>query len=351
MDAGAFHWQFSLGRCSCSGFHDDLPKHSAALRSHSQMNISHSLFLPWEDEHEMSTPSSFTLFVYVTSNKMPNLNQQRCTHCRRWSSCWPHRSCSRKIRCRGCPRWASTWDAAWRRCNTGRALGSTLTVITQTFETSCTVAWWGITAPKYWPVQIVHGCARASVSAVAAVVGIVQGGPAIGHHTQNHFPELVEGPVVQRLTWKQEKQQELETLFKGHFRNVGRFLTDGEARSNEEHNLEGIHPGACQEAEPTSASLYIKRGTLVLLCQLFTLHVGTHTPKYTSTFREPTWTWDFGCVDYSVLEERQGWKHNNNKKRPWTQICRYSAVSSAEVADDAAKPPAYLGNGDNYHVF
>lgn len=220
MDAGAFHWQFSLGRCSCSGFHDDLPKHSAALRSHSQMNISHSLFLPWEDEHEMSTPSSFTLFVYVTSNKMPNLNQQRCTHCRRWPSCWPHRSCSRKIRCRGCPRWASTWDAAWRRCNTGHALGSTLTVITQTFETSCTVAWWGITAPKYWPVQIVHGCARASVSAVAAVVGIVQGGPAIGHHTQDHFPELVEGPVVQRLTWKQEKQQELETLFKGHFRNV-----------------------------------------------------------------------------------------------------------------------------------
>lgn len=126
----AFHWQFSLGRCSCSGFHCDLPKHSAALRSHSQMNISHSLLLPGEDEHKMSTPSSFTRFVYVTSKKMRNLNRWRCTHCRRWPSCWPHRSCIGKIRCKGCPGWASTRDAAWHRCNTGRALGSTLTVIT-----------------------------------------------------------------------------------------------------------------------------------------------------------------------------------------------------------------------------
>lgn len=166
----------------------------------------------------------------------------------------------------------------------------------QTFETGCTVAWWGISAPEYWPVQIVHGCTRASISAVTAIVSVVQDGPAIRLHTQNHVPELVEGQVVQRLTWKQEKQLLSETLFKGHFPNVGCFLTDGEARSHEEHNLEGIHPEACQEAAPTSASIYIKCGTLVLLCQLFPLHVITHTPKCTCTLREPTWTWDFGSV-------------------------------------------------------
>lgn len=178
----------------------------------------------------------------------------------------------------------------------------------QTFETGCTVAWSGINPPEYWPVQIVHGCAGASISAVAAVVGVVQGGPAIGHHTQDHFPELVEGQVVQRLTWKQENQLESETLFRRCFPNVGRFLTDGKARSHEEHNLEGIHPGVCQEVAPTLASLYIKCGTLVLLCQLFTLHVVTHTPKCTCTLRELTWTWVFGG-----LEERQGWKQKKKK--------------------------------------
>lgn len=46
------YWQYSLGRCSFSGFHLFLPKHSAAFLSHSQMNISHSLFPPEEEKSE-----------------------------------------------------------------------------------------------------------------------------------------------------------------------------------------------------------------------------------------------------------------------------------------------------------
>lgn len=178
---------------------------------------------------------------------MPDLNRRRCTHCHRWPSCWLHRSCIRKFRCRGCPGWASTQDAAWRRYNTGRALGSTLTVITPYLWDKlhgCPQL-----APKYWPVQIIHGCARASVSTVAAIVSVVEDGPAVRLHTQDHLPELVEGQVVQRLTWKHGKKSSWSPKHAHLLRDLSRFwdvpLTDGEACSHEEHDLECIHPGEC----------------------------------------------------------------------------------------------------------
>lgn len=52
-------------------------------------------------------------------------NMSSATHCHRWPSCFPHRSCSRRIQCRGCPGWASTPGAAWHQCSTGRELGNT----------------------------------------------------------------------------------------------------------------------------------------------------------------------------------------------------------------------------------
>lgn len=159
-----------------------------------------------------------------------------------------------------------------------------------TFDTGCTVAPLGLAAPEHWPVQIVHGGAGASVTTVAAVVGVVQDWPAIRHHTQDHFSELVERQVVQRLAWKEGSSWN----HKPYLRDVSPIwedsLTDRKTRSHEEHNLESIHPLVCQDAAPTSTSFYTKCGTLVLLRQLFTLRVITHTPKYTRTLREPTWT-------------------------------------------------------------
>lgn len=344
---GDVYWQFSLGRCSCSGIHGDLPKHSAALRSHSQMNISHALFLPEED---------------------------KCHHYKCHWACQPFHLCRNAKS--GPDILTATGDflvgliaavvvnfsvgvvqdAPALRMLHGVAvtlvmyLAAPKQSLHHTFETGCTAAQPGIPTLKYWPVQIIHRCAGASVSAVAAVVGVVKDGPAVGLHTQDHLPELVEGQVVQRLTWKHEKKQlELERCTS--LRDVSRIwdvsLTDGEACSHEEHNLEGIHPGVCQRQcpLPTSTSLYIMCGTLVLLCQLFTLHVITHAPKCKRTLREPTWDWSFGSAEITVTLRNRG-PENITKKN---DLGRKSVCSAS--SEDAEKTVVYPGNRDRYHTF
>lgn len=196
-----------------------------------------------------------------------------------------------------------------------------------TFETGCIAARPGISALKYWPVQIIHRRAGASVSTVAAVVGVVEDGPAVGLHTQDHLPELVEGQVVQRLTWKQGKKQ-LESERCTSLRNVSRIrdvsLTDGEACSHEEHNLEGVHPGVCQEAVPTAhLNIFIYHvwdfGSALSAVHTTRRHtrskVHTHSP----------WTYlnlELRiCRDYGDLEEQRGWKHN--KKNPTSVVNLY----------------------------
>lgn len=64
---------------------------------------------------------------------------------------------------------------------------------------------------------------------------------------------------------------------------------------------------------PTSTSLYIMCGTLVLLCQLFTLHVVTHTPKCTHTLREPTLTWSLGSAEIMVTLRNRGTENITKK--------------------------------------
>lgn len=97
------------------------------------------------------------------------------------------------------------------------------------------------------PVQIVHGVAGATFPAVAAVVGVVENGPAVRHDAQDHAAELVEGLVVQGLGWSTTSThtQASDTCGDGRPAAAARDpvgLTHREAQSQEEHGLELVHP-------------------------------------------------------------------------------------------------------------
>lgn len=249
---------------------------------------------------------------------MANVKRWRCTHCRRWPSCWPHRSCSRKVQYRGCPGWASTRDAAWHRCNTGRALGSTLTVITPHF--------W------YW----LHSCTIGNHrTGVLTCPDRPRGCRSLRNRSSSrsrHSPRLASyrashtgsffwtgwGPGSPATGLKGRKQLESQTLSKGRFPNVGRFP----------HRQKDSQPRGTQSGEYSSFST--SRGSAHLniflyqvwdfgtaLSAIHTTRRHTHSKVHTYS----PWTHlNLGfwfCVDYSGLEEHQGRKHNI-KKWPWT---------------------------------
>lgn len=118
------------------------------------------------------------------------------------------------------------------------------------------------------PVQIIHWCPRASISAIAAVVSVVKNWTAVRHHAQDHLSELVECLVVQRLGWSTTNRHTITIQCFHHlcecrwtgFRQV--TLTNREACSHEKESLEGIHPVSQRASHRaavtlTSAPLYI----------------------------------------------------------------------------------------------
>lgn len=112
---GSSHWAGARAQ----GSNRNLPKHSTAFLSHSQMNISHSLFASEEQKNDSEkTPAT----IYHFRNMMVKFlnkseSSSRATRCHRWPSCFPYCSCSGWIRCLGFPE--------WHRWFTGCEFGST----------------------------------------------------------------------------------------------------------------------------------------------------------------------------------------------------------------------------------
>lgn len=138
------------------------------------------------------------------------------------------------------------------------------------FCMSCGV-WSRVT--ESWPVQIIHGCAGASFSTVAAVVGIVENRPAIRHHTQDHFSELVEGQVVQGLGWSatgRHNQKCMYTLLDNAWTVYPTTMnTEERLWSNCTHQQRGLQPketqfGGCSSLVLSQSILSLYHQTLFI---------------------------------------------------------------------------------------
>lgn len=128
------------------------------------------------------------------------------------------------------------------------------------------------------PVQIIHWFAGASLSTVAAVISVVQSGPAIRQHAQDHLSELRECLDVWSLGWSTEQQPrewnsrhatvsalERETA-QQHY-GCGR-LTEREAHSQEKQSPEGGH----------HVNAVVSRTATVFHPRLYKGHRGTLSP-------------------------------------------------------------------------
>lgn len=148
------------------------------------------------------------------------------------------------------------------------------------------------------PVQVVHRRPGASVSAVAAVVGVVEDGRAVGHHAQDHLPELVEGQVVQRLTWKQGEgggRDRIRWVLRGTF-HVGKSPVP--RKPSPTARLEATRSTIWKVfilgqvrvgRQSPPPHLYISSvGLWYCSVSCSHSHVATHTPKCTRTLPEPT---------------------------------------------------------------
>lgn len=253
---------------------------------------------------------------------MPEVNCRRCTHCHRWPFCWLHRSCIRKVRCRGCPGWASTQDAAWRRCNTGRVLGSTLTVVTphrwdkphgRNTGNLCTEVLTCPDRPRVCQSLRIHSSSHSQRSPRWASC------PA-SHTRSSSWTGWGPGsPATDLKAWRKAAGVINVHIFKGSFSILGCFP----------HRRRGLQPRGTRSGGYSSWGMLGGSAHLnifiyhvwdfgIALSAVHTTRPHTHSKVHTHSL----WTHlnlelRF-CRDYGDLEERWGWKHNNNKKKPST---------------------------------